>query len=421
MVDLLIKNVHIVGNNASANGKTVNVLIENGVVSAIGSDVSKDNIETFEGNGAYVSPGWVEIFSDFSDPGYEYRETIATGAATAAAGGYTHVFVIPNISPVVHNKSAVEYIVNKSKSAITNIYPLGAISKNTAGAELAEMYDMSASGSIAFSDGKKTIQSAGLMVKALQYVKSVNGVIVTQPVEETFGSNGLMNEGVISTQLGLPGMPAIAEHLMIMRDIELLRYTQSKLHITGISTAKSIELIKNAKEEGLQITCSVTPYHLYFCDEDIRTYDTNLKVNVPLREKTDRDALRKAVTAGVVDAIAVHHFPQHIDDKDCEFEYAKNGMIGLQTAYSVVKTALPELSATQTAQLFSNNNRNIFGIDNNNLEIGKPADMTIFSSDESFIFTQEKNLSKSANSPFFGKELKGKVLGTIVKNNFYRS
>lgn len=421
MVDLLIKNIHIVGNNDLTYDKTVNILIENGIITAIGNEVSKDNIEILEGNGVYASPGWVETFSDFSDPGYEYRETIESGAKAAVAGGFTHVFVIPNISPVVHNKSAVEYIVNKSQSAAATIYPLGAISKNTDGAELAEMYDMAASGSIAFSDGKRTIQSAGLMVKALQYVKSVNGVIVSQPVEDTFGSNGLVNEGVISTQLGLPGMPAVAEHLMIMRDIELLRYTQSKLHITGISTAKSVELIKEAKQNGLQITCSVTPYHLYFCDEDIQSYDTNLKVNVPLRQKTDRDALRKAVTEGYVDAIAVHHFPQHSDDKDCEFEYAKNGMIGLQTAYSVVQTVLPELSAAQIAELFSNNNRDIFGIDKNSIEVGKQADITLFSPDESFIFTKEKNWSRSSNSPFFGKELKGKVIGTIVKNNFYRN
>ncbi len=421
MVNLLIKNVHVADKNASFNGETVNILVENGVISSIGKDIDKDNTEIIDANGAYLSPGWVEIFSDFSDPGYEYRETVETGAAAALAGGFTHVFVVPNVSPVIQNKSAAEYIVNKSKHAVVNVYPLGAVSKNAEGSELAEMYDMSASGSIGFSDGKNTIQSAGLLVKALQYVKRLNGVIVTQPVEATFGSNGLMNEGIISTQLGLPGMPAVAEHIMIMRDIELLRYTQSRMHITGISTAKSVELIRNAKQEGLQLTCSVTPHHLYFCDEDIRSYDTNLKVNVPLRTKADRDALRQAVMDGVIDAVAVHHFPQHADDKDCEFEYAKNGMIGLQTAYAAVRTALPELTPQQTIQLFSSNNRKIFGLEANGIETGQVADFTIFSPEENSIFTEVANQSKSVNSPFFNVELKGKVLATVVKNNLYRN
>lgn len=421
MRDLLIKHVHIADKNASFNGETVNILIENGIISSIGKDIEKENIETLDVNGAYISPGWVEIFSDFSDPGYEFRETVETGAAAALAGGFTHVFVVPNVSPIIQNKSAAEYIVNKSKHAAVNVYPLGAVSKNAEGSELAEMYDMSASGSIAFSDGKNTIQSAGLLVKALQYVKRLNGVIVTQPVEATFGSNGLMNEGITSTQLGLPGMPAVAEHIMIMRDIELLRYTQSRMHITGISTARSVELIRNAKAEGLQLTCSVTPYHLYFCDEDIRSYDTNLKVNVPLRTKADREALRKAVMDGVVDAVAVHHFPQHTDDKDCEFEYAKNGMIGLQTAYAAVRTALPNLSPEQTLQLFSVNNRNIFGLESKGIAIGQPADFTIFSPEENCIFTEAANKSKSVNSPFFNIELKGKVVATAVKNNFHKN
>ena len=421
MVNLLIKNVHVADKNASFNGENVNILVENGIISSIGKDVYKDNTEIIDATGAYLSLGWVETFSDFCDPGYEYRETIGTGATAALAGGFTHVFVIPNVLPIIQNKSVAEYIVNKSNHAAVNVYPLGAVSKNAEGSELAEMYDMSASGSIAFSDGKNTIQSAGLLLKALQYVKRLNGVIVTQPVEATFGSNGLMNEGIISTQLGLPGMPAVAEHIMIMRDIELLRYTQSRMHITGISTAKSVELIRNAKQEGLQLTCSVTPHHLYFCDEDMRSYDTNLKVNVPLRTKADRDALRKGVIDGVIDSVAVHHFPQHTDDKDCEFEYAKNGMIGLQTAYAAVRSALPELTPQQTVQLFSSNNRNIFGLETNSIQTGQVADFTIFSPEENFIFTEATNQSKSANSPFFGIELKGKVLATVVKNNLYRN
>lgn len=419
-MDLLINNVIVAEKDSPFYNKKVNILIENGVVSEIGVDVSKENVDIFDAHEACISSGWVEIFSDFSDPGYEYKETLQTGCAAALAGGYTKIFTIPNTLPPVQNKASVEYITRSSAQLPVDILPLGAISKNIEGNALAEMYDMHASGAVAFSDGNKNIQSAGLLVKALQYIKSINGVIITQPVEETFGSNGQMNEGIISTQLGLQGMPAVAEHIMIMRDIELLRYTNSRMHITEISTAKSVDLIKQAKAEGLHITCSVTPHHLYFCDEDITNdYDTNLKVNVPLRTREDRDALKKAVLDGIIDSIAVHHFPQHADDKDCEFEYAKHGMIGLQTAFSVVRTTLPKLSHSQIVNLFSLNNREIFHLQKSGLQKGEKADITIFSMNEKFTFTKELNKSKSSNSPFWDIELKGKIIGVFSKNNFY--
>lgn len=417
-MDLLIKNAHIVDDNASNNNKITDILIENGIITAIENDISKNDIECFHAQDTFVSPGWVEIFSDFADPGFEHKETITSGALAAVHGGFTKVLILPNTSPSVQNKASVEYVVNKAKNAAADIIPLGAVSPELEGKDLAEMYDMAASGSRAFSDGKKTIQSAGLLVKALQYIKTINGLIITQPVESTFGSNGLMNEGIVSTQLGLPGMPAVAEHIMIMRDIELLRYTNSRLHITGISTAKSVELISNAKKDGLNITCSVTPYHLLLCDEDLTSYDTNLKLNTPLRNRSDRDALRDAVRNGLIDSIAVHHFPQHLDDKDCEFEYAKNGMIGLQTAYPVVKTALPELTPLQIVKLFSLNSRSMFDLPAK-IEKGQPAELTVFSTEKTFIFTKEINKSKSTNSPFFGRELKGRVEAVFAKNNFY--
>ena len=217
------------------------------------------------------------------------------------------------------------------------------------------MYDMKNSGAIAFSDGTHPVQSPGLFLKALQYVKAFEGVLIQLPLDKSIGAGGLINEGVISTRLGLPGIPSLAEEIIIKRDIDLLRYTQSKLHLTGISTQNSLALIAAAKKEGLNISCSVTPYHLFFCEEDLQTYDTNLKVNPPLRSKSDMLALREAVVNGVVDCIASHHMPQDWDNKVCEFEYAKNGMTGLETSFAVVNHLLPELTKERLVQLFSLN------------------------------------------------------------------
>ena len=309
--------------------------------------------------------------------------------------------------------------MQKSKSLAVNIHPLGAITKNIEGKDLAEMYDMHASGAIAFSDGLQPVQTPGLFLKALQYVKAFDGILIQMPIDNTIGTHGLVNEGIISTQLGLPGIPAIAEEIMIKRDIELVRYTNSKLHLTGVSTEKSVQLIEAAKAEGLLISCSVTPYHLFFCDEDLQDYDTNLKVNPPLRSKQDMLALRKAVINGTIDCIASHHIPQNWDNKTCEFEYAKNGMIGLETSFAVVNEVLPKLTTEQLIKLFSFNARSIFKIALHTIEEGADADITLFNRNKNTLLTKENIKSKSSNSPFLNKELKGKVIGIINKGQLF--
>jgi dihydroorotase len=239
------------------------------------------------------------------------------------------------------------------------------------------------------------------------------------PIDKSIGSGGLVNEGIISTQLGLPGIPAISEETIIKRDIDLARYTDSKLHITGVSTKISLEQIAAAKEEGLNITCSVTPYHLYFCDEDLVSYDTNLKVNPPLRTASDRIALQEAVLNGLVDCIATHHLPQNWDNKVCEFEYAKSGMIGLQTAFAVVNTLLPNLSDEKIVGLFGHNARNIFALPATNIKIGSKAELTLFSRSANTLVTAKNNKSKSANTAFLDKTLKGKAIGIIHKGKLF--
>lgn len=278
------------------------------------------------------------------------------------------------------------------------------------------MYDMQNSGAIAFTDGTNPVQNPALFLKALQYVKAFNGTLIQMPLDTNFCKTGLMNEGITSTQLGLPGIPLFAETLMIKRDIELLKYTESKLHITGISSIESIDLINDAKQQGLQISCSIAPQYLMFCDEDLQNYDTNLKLNPPLRSRANMLALQQAVIDGKVDCIATHHLPQHTDDKICEFEYAKNGMIALQTAFAVVNHILPQLSTKGFINLFSLNARRIFNLPPIKFEVGANADFTLFSRQSSTTLTNKNNKSKPVNTPLFHQTLQGRVIATICKN-----
>jgi dihydroorotase len=412
---ILVRQAKIADPNSPHNGQVTDILIEGEQIIQIATKITSSADEIIEAEGLTISPGFVDPFSHFCDPGYEYKETLESGAAAAAAGGYTQVFVLPNTKPVADSKSQIEYIGRQSTGLPVRIHPLGAITKGIEGKDLAEMYDMKNSGAIAFTDGISPVQSPGLFVKALQYIKAFDGVLIQVPVDKSIGAGGLMNEGVISTRLGLPGIPALAEEIMIKRDIDLLRYTGSKLHLTGISTQNSLALVQAAKEEGLQLTCSVTPYHLFFCEEDVQAYDTNLKVNPPLRSRADMMALRDAVLNGLVDCIASHHLPQDWDNKTCEFEYAKNGMTGLETAFAVVNHLLPELTNDRLVKLFSLNARNIFNLPVTNISEGANAELSLFTKALHTNLQKQDIKSKSFNTPFLERELKGKILGIINK------
>ena len=408
---VLIKNARIVCSASPFHGKIKDILIIDGKIETIANDISQNAEEIIIHDNLHVSIGWMDIFSDFGDPGFEQKETIETGSAAAAAGGFTDVMITPNTNPTASTKTQVEYIIQKSKSFPVNVYPIASITKNTEGKELAEMYDMHMSGAIAFSDGTQTIQSPGVFLKALQYLLPLNATLIQLPDDKSVSSHGLINEGIISTRIGLPGRPAIAEELMIARDIELLKYTNSKLHLTGISTRKGIGLITRAKEQGLNLTFSVTPYHCFFCDEQLEDYDTNLKVNPPLRTKDDMIAVREAFITGTADCIASHHMPRHWDDKTCEFEYAKYGMIGLESLFGVMNSL--QNNTTHLINQLTLAPRKIFGLPVSELKEGQEACLTLFNPDETYIFDESMIRSKSRNTAFIGKKLKGRVIGII--------
>ena len=410
---VLIKQAQVVSSSSPFNGQTKDILIDDGRIVKIADAITEKAGQVIEEKGLCVSVGWMDVFADFADPGSEYKETIASGAKAAAAGGFTDVMLIPNTQPVTDSKPQVDYIVHKAKDTAVSIHPIAAITKQTEGKELAEMYDMQQTGAIAFSDGIHPVQNSGLLLKALQYVKTVGGTVIQLPDDTSIGANGLMNEGLISTQMGLPGKPAMAEELMVARDIKLTRYAASKLHFTGVSSPKSMEYIRRAKEGGINVSCSITPYQVFFCDEDLQEYDTNLKLNPPLRNKTDMLAMRKALLDGNIDCIASHHLPQHWDAKTCEFEYAKPGMISLETVFAVV-TSLG-LPAGLFVEMQAVNTRKIFGLPIPEIKEGENACLTLFNPTASFTYDPAGIKSKSKNSPFTGKELKGKVTGIIHK------
>ncbi|WP_298717192.1 dihydroorotase [Chitinophaga sp.] len=421
-MQILLKSATIVSEHSPFNGQQKDVLIDNGVIASISDNIAPGNAQVISGNGLHVSGGWMDVFAHFCDPGQEYKEDLQSGALAAAAGGYTAVMIVPNTQPALHTKTQIAYVQNQAPHNVAEILPIGAITKNLEGASLAEMYEMKDAGAVAFSDGLKPVQSSGLLLKALQYVKAFNGAVIQIPDDASISAHGLMHEGIHSTRLGMPGKPAIAEEIMLKRDLDLLEYTNSRLHVTGVSTRGSIQLIADAKARGLQVTCSVTPYHLLFTDADLASYDSFLKVNPPLRTQDDVDALRAAVADGTVDCIASHHQPQDWDAKQVEFEYAKYGMIGLETAFAALRAALPDLEPAKLARLLSDNPRSIFGQPAITIKEGAVANLTVFEPNTEYTLSDDRFQSKSRNTPFLGKPAKGSVTGIIRQNkSWFRS
>jgi dihydroorotase len=412
MKQLLVKKATFICPGEKFHLKKKDLLITDGRIEKIGDNLElPKKAHLIDQKHTYVSAGWVELFSDFCDPGYEYKEDLASGAAAAAAGGFTDVCLIPNTLPVTQHKAGVDYIRRKSK--LVTLHPLGALSNQLQGKDLAEMYDMKLAGAIAFTDGLHSVQSSGLLLKALQYIKSFDGVIIEMPEDISLAKQGLMHEGEVSTRLGMQGKPAIAESILIQRDLQLLQYTDSKIHFSGISTKAGVDLIRQAKKQKLKVSCSVTPYHLLYTDKQLESYNAIYKINPPLRSEIDRQALIKGVEDGTIDCIATHHFPQDWDAKHLEFEYAKAGMIGLQTTLPLLLQVSENISIDRWVSMLTDAPRYILSLPKPKIAAGEMACLTIFSTEKTWTYNAESNLSRSANSPVFDTSLKGKVLAIV--------
>jgi dihydroorotase len=367
----------------------------------------------------HVSKGWMDSSVSFGEPGYEDRETIENGLQVAAKSGFTAVALQPNSNPTIDNQSQVRFVLDRAKHQATTLYPIGALTKGSEGTDLAELFDMKNAGAIAFGDYKKALQNANLQKIALQYVQDFDGMLIAFCQDSTLKGSGIANEGAVSTKLGLKGIPALAEELHVARNLFLLEYTGGKMHIPTISTQGSIQLIKEAKAKGLQVTCSVAVHNLVFNDEMLMGFDSRYKVLPPLREEATRKALIAAVSDGTIDCITSDHNPLDIEHKKLEFDLAKDGTIGLESAFGALLTLLPLESIVE--KLVSS--KLIFNIENPSIAIGNKADISLFTTEDQWLFEKENILSKSKNSAFLGQKMKGKAVGIynngqlIIDNN----
>ncbi|MHB1177051.1 MAG: dihydroorotase [Daejeonella sp.] len=415
MKNLLIQSATILDPRSKLNGKVSDVLIIDGQISEAGKKIIAPDktIKIINAKGQYLSPGFFDLNVNFGDPGFETKEDVATGAATAAAGGFTGLALMPNTQPPVHSKAEVSYLVNRAKNNLVDIYPLGCISHNCEGKELAEMYDMKQSGAIAFTDGNKPVSNAGLMSRALLYTKSFEGLIFSYAEDQDIAGKAKMNEGVMSTFLGMKGNPSLAEELMVSRDLYLAGYNDARIHFSTISTAASVDLIRRAKKSGLKVTCDVSAHALVLTDDLLEGFDSNYKVKPPLRIKADQKALIAGLKDGTIDAIVSQHTPHEVEFKNVEFEIASYGITGLQTAFPLALKA--GLSPVLIVEKMSVNPRNILGLPNAVLEAGNSGNFILFDTSEEWVFDESSNLSRSINSPFIGERLFGKV--KLVYNN----
>ncbi len=422
-MNYLIRNTVILDSGGPHHGERLDLFIKDGKIAEAGKNlVVVEDAIIWDLNGAFCSPGWIDIGAHSGDPGYEHREDFSSLSMAAAAGGFTGLACFPNTDPVVQSKSGIQYMLRQSERLPVDIYPVGALSSNCGGSDLTEMMDMHAAGAVAFTDGKYAVQHAGLMLRALLYVKAFEGLVINRPMDDAISPHGQMHEGFTSTSLGLSGIPSLAEELIVQRDLDLLTYTGSRLLLYNISSARSVELVRQAKARGLSVTASVAAMNLFFTDEDLADFDSNLKVLPPLRSETDRQGLLSGLREGVIDLVCSNHSPLEEEEKKLEFPYAKPGAIGLETAFAALNTSSGQtLSPEILAEILAIRPRRILKLPCHPIEKGAPANFTFFDVDTEWVFTEQDIRSKSRNTPFIGKTLKGKVLGVLNKGQLLRN
>jgi dihydroorotase len=412
-MNALIKSACIVDSKSDFHNETVDILIEKGRITKISKRIpNPKNFKEIKLDNLHVSQGWFDSSVSFGEPGYEERETISNGLKTAALSGFSSVVLNANSNPVIDSYADITFVKSKANDNAVNLYPLGALTQGSKGLDLAELFDMSNAGALGFYDYQKPISNPNLMKIALQYASNFDGLVFSFPQESKISGLGVANEHINSTKLGLKGNPALAEELQVARDLFLLEYTEGKLHIPTISTAKSVELIRAAKAKKLNVTCSVAIHNLVFTDDVLSDFDTNFKVLPPLRTQTDCDALIEGLKDGTIDMVTTDHNPIDIEDKKIEFDYAKYGTIGLESAFGVLQT----IFTTKKTIALLTQGKSRFGITESSINEGEKANFSLFNPDCSYEFKRSNILSKSKNSAFLGKTLKGEVYGIIANN-----
>jgi dihydroorotase len=410
---ILLKSVKVVDPQGPHHGKVRDVLVGKGVIEKVGKDLPAAGHKIVELKGAMVSPGWVDMCARFGDPGFEYREDLVSGTEAAAAGGFTHVVIMPGNDPVTDNKASVEYLFRRSSGLAAGLLPLGTISRQMAGKQLADMFDMHDAGAVGFSDDHHNV-STELMMRALDYARNFGGLIYSFPHDAASSRGGQMHEGAVSVSLGLKGIPSMSEELRLHRDIELLRYTGGRMHVMALSTARGVDMVRKAKKDKLNITASVAAHQLLLTDEALLGFDQQAKVMPPFRSSRDAEALIRGVADGTIDAICSDHTPLEVELKDCEFDHATPGISSIQNVWNVVCTAVGDSIATDAlVQRLGADPRKILGLPALNIDAGAPAHLTLFSDNGNTEVQRATWKSKSFNSPFLGKTLSGRVWGTV--------
>lgn len=412
-MNIVLKAAKVIDPQSPFHNQTIDLQIENGVITKIAKDINATNCEVINAENLHISQGWFDSSVCLGEPGFEDRETIANGLDVAAKSGFTQIAVEPNANPIPDTQSIISFIKQKAFNKTTEVFPIGALTVKSEGVDLAELYDMQNAGAVAFGDYKKAIQNANILKIALQYTQDFDGLVIAFSQDSSIKGKGVAHEGIESTKLGLKGIPALAEELQIARNLFLLEYTGGKMHIPTISTAKSVELIKEAKSKGLNVTCSVSVHQLILTDDVLNDFDTRYKVLPPLRDDSHRKALIAGVLDGTIDCITSEHNPLDIEHKKLEFEKATDGTVGLESALGALGTILPtEVIVDKLTKA-----REIFKVEKATITEGAKANITLFDPNSEWTFTKEAILSKSKNSAFLNQPMKGKVIGVINGNN----
>ncbi len=415
-MDLLIKSAKVIDPNSEFNGSTVDIRIRNGKIEEIDTELQPQDCEIFERDNLHVSPGWFDMHVNFCEPGLEHKENIESGLSAAASGGFTGVGILPSTSPPIHKKGDVQFILSAADQNIVDVFPIGTISENRLGENIAELYDMHCAGAVAFSDDQKDIANPSLMSRALLYAKNFNGLVMSFPFDSSLCDKGQMNEGTMSTHLGMKGIPNISEEIRVARDIALVKYNDAQLHFNTVSTSQGLEQIREAKIDNVSISCDVAAHQLAFTEDNLETFDTNLKVLPPFRTENDRLELLRGLEDGTIDVICSDHRPEDGENKIVEFEHARFGIIGLETCFANANTALKNaLSIEEIVVKMAINPRTIYKLDLPMIKEGFLANLTFFDPDKEWEFQETNIKSNSKNTPFIGTKFTGKALGIYNK------
>ncbi|PWK29340.1 dihydroorotase [Arcicella aurantiaca] len=419
----LIRSAKIICKSSEFNGQTKDIFIENGNISQIADFVDIEVDDVIEGEDICVSVGWFDMRVHAKEPGHEYKESLESMEQTALAGGFSEIALLPNTQPVVQTRESVNYL--KRSGEKVKFHPMAAVTLKCEGKDFTEMIDLHQAGAVAFTDGEHPIQNPDIFLKSLQYLTQFGGLLINHPEDTHLTHFGQMHDGTVSTFLGMKGMPQMAEEIMVMRDLKILEYVMqtpfsqglgenSVLHFSCISSAQTINFIRMGKEMGLPISCDVAAHQLCFTENDLVDFDTNLKVNPPFRTQEDLEALWEGLADGTIDVIVSDHNPQDEESKKLEFDMAEFGVIGLETVFSSINTFNKVLSLEEIIEKITDNPRNILRLKNPNIKEGEKANLTIFSPNQTWVCTEKNIVSKSRNSPFIGKTLKGKVIRVIA-------